>query len=39
VRTALEQRGISVIMEVDFEPGEPVLAGIGHAIDTVSFRR
>lgn len=37
VRTALEQRGITVIMDIDFEPGQSVLTNIGHAINTSFF--
>jgi thiamine-monophosphate kinase len=37
VRAALEQRGINVFMDVDFEPGEPVLINIGHAINSGVF--
>jgi thiamine-monophosphate kinase len=32
VKNALEQRGIKVIMDVDFDPGVPVLINIGHAV-------
>src|SRR5260370_13858572 len=37
VRVALKQRGINVLMDVDFEPGEPVLINIGHAINSGVF--
>jgi thiamine-monophosphate kinase len=37
IRAALEQRGIRVFMDVDFEPGEPVLINIGHAINSGVF--
>ena len=37
VRAALEQRGINVLMDVDFEPGQHVLDSIGHAINSGVF--
>ena len=37
VRAALEERGIKVFMDLDFEPGEPVLNNIGHAINSGVF--
>ncbi len=37
VRTALEQRGIRVLMDVDFEPGQDALVSIGHAISSGVF--
>ncbi len=37
VRAALEQRGINVLMDVDFEPGQDVLISIGHAINSGVF--
>ena len=37
VREALEARGIKVIMDVDFDPGVPVLINIGHAVRSGVF--
>jgi len=37
VRAALEQRGIRVFMDLDFEPGRGVLVNIGHAINSGVF--
>ena len=37
VKNALEQRGIKVIMDVDFDPGVPVLINIGHAVRSGLF--
>jgi thiamine-monophosphate kinase len=37
VRAALEQRGIVVLMDLDFEPGQFVPISIGHAINTGVF--
>jgi len=37
VKTALERRGITVFMDVDFEPGRDALTNIGHAINLGVF--
>jgi hypothetical protein len=37
VRVALEQRGIEVVMDVDFDPGQHVVINIGHAINSGIF--
>lgn len=37
VRTALERRGITVLMDVDFEPGRGALVNIGHALNSGVF--
>jgi thiamine-monophosphate kinase len=37
VKAALEHRGITVFMDVDFEPGRDVLVNIGHAINSGVF--
>lgn len=37
VRTAFQQRGIGVLMDLDFDPGEHVLINIGHAINSGVF--
>jgi hypothetical protein len=37
VKIALERRGVTVFMDVNFEPGRDVLVNIGHAINSGVF--